>query len=157
MTPIKFIRKSLLITCCLVTLSAGAFANANDDNFTVSDKLLKEFKQTFPDAQQVKWAEQEDKYMVNFKQGEILTKIVYDKDGNFLSSLRYYTEKNLPVSILCKLQKKYADKSVFGVTEMTTESGVEFYIKMEDVNNWYTIRSNSDGSMATIEKYKKAN
>lgn len=154
MTPIKFIRKNLLITCCLVTLSAGAFAN---DSFTISDKLLKAFKQTFPDAQQVKWAEQEDKYMVNFKQGEILTKIVYDKDGNFLSSLRYYTEKNLPVSILCRLQKKYADKSVFGVTEMTTESGVEYYIKMEDQNNWYTIRSNADGSMSTIEKYKKAN
>src|ERR1700754_211884 len=154
MTPINFIRKSLLVTVCLLSLSAGVFA---DENFAISDKLLQAFKQTFPDAQQVRWAEQEDKYMVNFKQGDVLTKIEYDKEGNFLSSLRYYSEKNLPVSILCRLQKKYGDKKVFGVTEMTTDSAVEYYIKLEDETNWITVRSNSDGNMLVIEKYKKAN
>lgn len=153
MTPTNFIRKYLLITGCLLSLSTGLFANKN---FTISDKLLKAFKQTFPDAQQVKWAEQEDKIMVNFKQGDILTKIEYDKDGNFLSSLRYYSEKNLPVSILCRLQKKYADKKIFGVTEMTTDTAVEYYIKLEDDTNWITVRSNADGNMQVVEKYKKA-
>jgi hypothetical protein len=153
MTPINFIRKSVLFTVCLLSLSAGVFANGN---FTISDKLLQAFKQTFPDAQQVKWAEQEDKYMVNFKQGDVLTKIEYDKEGNFLSSLRYYSEKNLPVSILCRLQKKYGDKKVFGVTEMTTDSAVEYYIKLEDDTTWITVRSNADGNMQIIEKYKKA-
>ncbi len=154
MTPINFIRKSLFVTACLLSLSAGVFAN---ENFTISDKLLQAFKQTFPDAQQVKWSEQEDKYMVNFKQGEVLTKIEYDRDGNFVSSLRYYSEKNLPVSILCRLQKKYGDKKIFGVTEMTTESAVEYYIKLEDETSWITVRSNADGNMQVIEKYKKAN
>lgn len=149
----NFIRKNLLFTSCLLLLSAGLFAN---ENFTISDKLLKAFKQTFPDAQQVKWAEQEDKIMVNFKQGDVLTKIEYDKEGNFLSSLRYYSEKNLPVNILCRLQKKYGDKKVFGVTEMTTDTVVEYYIKLEDENNWITVRSNADGNMQVIEKYKKA-
>ena len=153
MTPINFIRKNLLVTVCLLSLSAGVFAN---ENFTISDKLLQAFKQTFPDAQQVKWAEQEDKYMVNFKQGDVLTKIEYDKEGNFLSSLRYYSEKNLPVSILCRLQKKYADKKVFGVTEMTTDSAVEYYIKLEDETTWITVRSNADGNMQIVEKFKKA-
>ena len=153
MTPINFIRKSLLVTVCLLSLSAGVFAN---ENFAISDKLLQAFKQTFPDAQQVKWAEQEDKYMVNFKQNDILTKVEYDKEGNFLNSLRYYGEKNLPVNILCRLQKKYADKKVFGVTEVTSDASVEYYIKLEDENNWYTVRSNGDGYMQVIEKYKKA-
>ena len=153
MTPINFIRKNLLVTVCLLSLSAGVFANGN---FAISDKLLQAFKQTFPDAQQVKWAEQEDKYMVNFKQGDVLTKIEYDKEGNFLSSLRYYSEKNLPVSILCRLQKKYGDKKIFGVTEMTTDSAVEYYIKLEDETTWITVRSNADGNMQVIEKYKKA-
>ena len=153
MTPINFIRKNLLVTVCLLSLSAGVFAN---ENFTISDKLLQAFKQTFPDAQQVVWSEQGDKYTVNFKQDDILTKIEYDKDGNFLSSLRYYSEKNLPVSILCRLQKKYGDKKVFGVTEMTTDSAVEYYIKLEDETTWITVRSNADGNMQVIEKYKKA-
>ena len=165
MTPMKFIRRNLLLTCCLA-LSAGAFAKetpsakpASDEGvvtYTISDKLLQAFKQTFPDAQQVKWAELEDKYMVNFKQGEILTKIEYDKEGNFLSSIRYYSEKNLPVNVLVRLQKKYADKKVFGVTEVTADNAVEYYVKLEDANNWITVRSNGDGNMQVVEKYKKA-
>ncbi|HLZ85867.1 MAG TPA: hypothetical protein VKQ52_01450, partial [Puia sp.] len=135
----RLLQKSLVIACCLFALVSGAFA-ATD--LTISDKLLQAFHKTFPDAQQVKWAETEDKYMVNFKQGDILTKVEYDKDGNFLNSLRYYTEKNLPVNLLCRLQKKYADKKVFGVTELTTDASVEYYIKLEDAENWITVKSN---------------
>jgi len=164
MTPMNFIRRNLLLTCCLIALSAGVFANgtlsgpASDGarTYTISDKLLQAFKQAFPDAQQVKWAEMEDKYMVNFRQGDILTKIEYDKEGNFLSSIRYYSEKTLPVNVLVRLQKKYADKKVFGVTEITSDNMVEYYIKLEDANNWITVKSNADGNMQVVEKYKKA-
>jgi hypothetical protein len=153
MTPSNFFKKTFFIIFCLFSLSAGVFAA---ENATISDKLLAAFHQTFPDAQQVKWAEQEDKYTVNFKQNDILTKIEYDKDGNFLSSLRYYTEKNLPINVLCRLQKKYSDKKVFGVTEMTTDSGVEYYIKLEDESSWITVHSTAEGNMQVVEKYKKA-
>jgi len=164
MTPMNFIRRNLLLTCCLIALSAGFFANGtlsgagsgDARTYTISDKLLQAFKQAFPDAQQVKWAEMEDKYMVNFKQGEILTKIEYDKEGNFLNSIRYYSEKNLPVNVLVRLQKKYTDKKVFGVTEVTSDNVVEYYIKLEDANNWITVKSNGDGNMQVVEKYKKA-
>ena len=153
MTPLHQIRKRFLLALCMLAITAGAFAAPN---FTISEKLLQTFKKTFPDAQQVVWSEQGDKYTVNFRQDEILTKVEYDKDGNFLTSLRYYTEKNLPVTILCRLQKRYGDKKVFGVTEMATESSVEYYIKLEDAENWITVRSNIDGNMQVVEKYKKA-
>ena len=163
MTPSQHIKKHLLITGLLLSLSAGVFAATgtgtdpvNTDKISVSDKLLQAFKQTFPDAEQVKWMEQEDKYTVNFKEKGIITKIEYDKEGNFMSSLRYYTEKNLPVNILCRLQKKYADKKVFGVTEMATETAVEYYIKLEDDKSWITVKSSVDGNMQVVEKYKKA-
>ncbi|GGB09720.1 PepSY-like domain-containing protein [Puia dinghuensis] len=150
----RLLQRSLLIACCLFALSAGRTFAASDIN--ISDKLLQAFHKTFPDAQQVKWAETEDRYMVNFKQGDILTKVEYDKDGNFLNSLRYYSEKNLPVNILYRLQKKYADKKVFGVTEVTNDNSVEYYIKLEDADNWITVKSNTDGIMQVVEKYKKA-
>lgn len=165
MTPRHLIQKSVLVACCFLALTTGSYAatnakavattNPNADEI-ISDKLLQAFKHTFPDAREVKWVEQADKFTVNFKQGDILTKVEYDKDGNFLNSLRYYSEKNLPVNILCRLQKKYADKSVFGVTEVTNESSVEYYIKMEDAKNWVTVHSDSEGNMRIVEKYGKA-
>ena len=158
MTPHLPIKKSFLLTVCLLAMTAGVFASPDysSPDYSISDKLLKTFKQTFPDAQQVVWSEQGEKYTVNFKQNDILNKVEYDKDGNFVSSLRYYTEKNLPVTILCRLQKKYADKTVFGVTEVSTESTVEYFIKLEDATTWTTVRANIDGGMQVVEKYKKA-
>ena len=153
MTPRVFIQKALFTFVCFLTLSAGAFAT---DGFSISEKMLQSFKQTFPDAEQVKWLEGADRYTVNFKENGILTKIDYDKDGNFISSLRYYMERNLPINILCRLQKKYADKKVFGVTEVTSDATVEYYIKLEDADNWITVKSNADGNMQVVEKYKKA-
>ena len=153
MTQRPSFQKFFFASVCFLALSAGAFAN---DGRTINEKLLETFKQTFPNAEQVKWMEQPDKYTVNFKEDGILTKIDYDMDGNFVSSLRYYSEKNLPVNVICKLQKKYADKKVFGVTEMTTDSAVEYYIKLEDATSWITVKSNVDGNLTVVEKYKKA-
>jgi hypothetical protein len=153
MTPHQSIRKTFFLSLCMLVLSAGAFAAKE---YSISDKMLQTFKQTFPDAQQVVWSEQGDKYTVNFRQGDILSKVEYDKDGNFLNSLRYYSEKNLPVTILCRLQKRFSDKKVFGVTEMATDSSVEYYIKLEGETDWITVRSNIDGNMQVVEKYKKA-
>ena len=163
----------MLVACCLLTLTAGAFAGTalpitgaglpitgmglptTGTDITISDKLLQAFQQTFPDASQVKWVEGPESYQVTFRQNNILTKVEYDKDGHFVSSLRYYSEKNLPVSVICQLQKKYAGKSVWGVTELSTETSTEYYVKLVDDNNWYTVRSDAEGNMMTVEKYKK--
>src|ERR1700760_3421666 len=103
MTPNYFMKRTFLAACCLLTISAGVFAN---DGFIISDKLLQAFQQTFPDAKQVKWLEEPNEYQVTFRQNEILTKVEYDKDAHFVSSLRYYSEKNLPVTVISQLQKK---------------------------------------------------
>jgi hypothetical protein len=158
MKPNHFFRKTLLVATCLLTLSAGVFAEHPfaEHHFTVSDKLLQVFKRTFPDAIQVKWIEQPDSYLVTFKQNDILTKVSYDKDGNFVSSIRYYSEKNLPVTVICRLEKEYAGKSVFGVTEVSTENGTEYFIKLQDEKNWYTVHSDASGNLEKIEKFRKA-
>lgn len=165
MTPSPSIRKQILTLVCLLSLSAGVFAADGliikekltvNEKTSINEKLLKSFKRTFPNAQEVKWIEQQDKYTVNFKEDGILNKIDYDKDGNFLSSIRYYSEKNLPVNILVKLQKKYPTKKIFGVTEMNNDSNLEYYIKLEDEKSWMTVKSDSDANLQVTEKYNKA-
>lgn len=153
MTPTQLIKRTLVAACCLLTISAGAYAA---DGNTVNEKLLKAFEQTFPDATQVKWLEEPTGYQVTFLQSNILTKVEYDKDGHFVGSLRYYSEKNLPVTVICALQKKYADKKVWGVTEHSTEVGTEYFIKLVDDKNWYTVNSDGDGNMQLVDKYKKS-
>lgn len=148
-----FIRATLLLACCFLTVSASVFAG---EGITISDKLLQAFQQTFPEAREVRWVEEPSAFEVTFRQNDILTKVEYDKDAHFMSSLRYYTEKNLPVTIICQLQKKYTGKTIFGVTELSTESSTDYYVKLVDDHNWYTVRSDAEGNMQTVEKYRKS-
>lgn len=144
-------KKNLILSICVLALSSIAFAKP-----TVDEKLLKSFKETFPKAEQVKWEEFTDNYIVNFVVMGIRERISYDKDGNFINATRYYTEENLPLNIFCKIKKKYPNQKVFGVTEVETESSVEYYVKLEDGANWTTVKSDSGGNLQVIEKYKRA-
>lgn len=123
---------------------------------SVDDKLLQTFKESFPNAEQVNWKELPETYVVNFFEEGIRSAIIYGKDGSFISSTRYYAERNLPYYILINIKKKYPGKQIFGVTEVSTPSGINYYIKMEDANVWNTFKIDSDGNLTLVEKLKKA-
>jgi hypothetical protein len=144
-------KKNLIISICLLVFCTVSFAY----NGTVNEKVLKSFKETFPHAEQVNWQEFSENYIVNFMEGDIRTRINYDKEGNFVSATRYYFEQNLPVNILCKLKKRYPGQKVFGVTEVETESSTEYYIKLEDATNFTTVKSDIASNFEETEKYKK--
>jgi hypothetical protein len=144
-------KKNLIISICLLAFCTVSFAYSS----TVNEKVLKSFKETFPHAEQVNWQEFSENYIVNFMEGDIRTRINYDKEGNFVSATRYYFEQNLPVNILCKLKKRYPGQKVFGVTEVETESSTEYYIKLEDATNFTTVKSDIASNFEETEKYKK--
>jgi hypothetical protein len=146
----KFIGLVVCGTALIFGLRAFAW-----NGVSINEKVMKSFKETFPLAEKVNWQEFSDRYSVHFEEGSIRTVVDYDKDGNYLSSRRYYTEEYLPVNIICKLRKRYSDKKVFGVTEIATESNTDYYIKMEDAVNWTTVKSDINGVMEIVEKYKK--
>jgi hypothetical protein len=152
MTSYHSVRKTFFLGLFMLAFSARAFATKD---FNISENLLQIFKQTFPDALEVVWKEQSDRCTVNFRQGDIHFKVEYDKDGNFLGSLRYYTGKNLPVSILCRFQKIFSGKTIHEVTELDTGSLLEYYIKMEDNHDWMTVRVSIGGDLKVVAKGKK--
>jgi hypothetical protein len=144
-------KKMMITAISMLMLSIGVFARHTD----VNEKVLKSFKESFPKAEQVSWQEYVDTYVVNFTSIGIKERITYDKEGNFISSTRYYYQENLPANIICKIKKNYPSYKVFGVTEVTTENLVQYYVKMEDDANWTTVKSDDAGNMEVVEKYKK--
>ncbi|NML19777.1 hypothetical protein HHL16_02780 [Pseudoflavitalea sp. G-6-1-2] len=141
--------KQVLFILCSVLLAAGAYAA--DPN----EKVLKSFKETFANAEEVKWAEYDNYYTVSFVSGKVRAKVNYDKDGNMMGSTRYYEPNLLPIGILNAVKKAYPTKTLFGVTEITAEGVVNYYVKMEDAKHWTTIKVDDSGNTSVYEKYKK--
>ncbi|HET9744954.1 MAG TPA: hypothetical protein VFP97_04515 [Chitinophagaceae bacterium] len=144
--------KKLIICLCLFA-TIGALAAKPPE---VNEKVLKAFKETFIRATDVVWHEMQNSYEAHFKQSEIVTRAIYDTQGNLLRTTRYYSEEYLPINILSKLKKKYADKSVFGVTELSLEDVVSYHITLEDEKNWYIVIADNWGSFDLSKKFRKA-
>jgi hypothetical protein len=146
--------KKISIALFAILIAASSFASTNPGP---NDAVLKVFTATFPHAEGVEWFENSDHFLVNFKEGGILTKITYDKDGNFMNSIRYYESKNLPINILTAVKKKYSDKKIIGVTELTSQDGLSYHIKLEDDKMLYTVKASPEANLDVVEKFKKAN
>lgn len=144
-------KKITLAAVALLITAAGYAANPPE----VAEKVLNAFKQTFYDPQEIKWYDNDNGYEVHFKCDNILSKVWYDGEGNITSTHRYYGEYNLPPFILGKIKKKYADKKVFGVTEITNDAGLNYYVTLEDSKSWLTLKSDPLGYLEVYEKLKK--
>jgi len=145
--------KQFFILLYSLILSGNSFTFAMSN---INEKLVRSFKETFPNAVQVMWTELPEAYLVNFVENGIRSRIVYDKNGNFLSSTRTYLSNDLPYYILISIKKKYPEKRIFGVTELASGTTTEYYIKMEDSKVWTTIKIDKCGNLELVEKYKKA-
>jgi hypothetical protein len=141
----------ILLYSLIISGTSFTFALSN-----INEKLVRSFKETFPNAVQVLWTELPEAYLVNFVENGIRSRIIYDKNGNFISSTRTYLAYDLPYYILISIKKKYPEKRIFGVTELASATSTEYYIKMEDSKVWTTIKIDNGGNLELVEKYKKA-
>jgi hypothetical protein len=124
-------------------------------SFPINTKLLATFQATFPDAERVLWSESADEYAVSFVDHGIFTRIIYTKNGDFTGSLRNYSERNLPYYILNLLKAKFPGDKIFGVTEIAVPSAINYYVKLEGLKFWKTVRVDGDGFASVVEKYQK--
>ena len=122
----------------------------------VSEKVKKLFNESFRDVTNVHWSDYQQYYEVKFTRASISTRMLYDTDGNILETYRYYGEDQLPPMLISKLNHKYTDREIFGVTELSSENGTTYYIVMDDAKNWYTVQSDEKGHFDQIRKYKRS-
>jgi len=145
--------KKTFFSLVLVLIASIGFSFASP---IVNEKVLEAFKKTFYNPQEIQWFENAEGYEVNFRCDDANSKVWYDKEGNILRTYRYYNEFKLPPFISGRVKKRYPDKNIFGVTEITNAEGVSYYIKLEDEKNWITIKADSQGFLEVHEKYRKS-
>ena len=143
--------KKVTMFAFTVLIAASSFANTP----IVSEKALKAFNATFADAKNVVWTDAPNLYTVKFTAQGINTFVKYDEEGNFISSRRYYFAEQLPIDIQCKLKKKFADKTIFGVTEYIVGDEINYFVKLEDAKKWTTVKIDNARNMEITEKFDK--
>jgi len=122
---------------------------------TPNDKVLTSFSQSFPKADSVNWFDNENDYEVHFYIGQTRCLVWYDKDGTIIKSMRYYLQNMLSPMILSSVHRKYKTQTIFGVTEVTSQEGVLYYLVLEDDKKWYNVTSDAVGNLSLTKKFNK--
>jgi len=130
--------------------------NINTINGDPTESVFYAFGNTFPLAKAVRWSETRNSFHVAFNQNQIEFRVNYDKKGNITSMMRYYYKENLPVMILARINKKFADKKVFGVAEESSVDGILYHITLEGAEDWIELTANSSGNLTVEQTFKKA-
>ena len=144
-------KKQLLLIACLSGILSIGFFSAKAE---ISQKALQAFHLVFANAKHVKWSEYPDHYFVSFSQNDVLVKASYDRDGNLLSTLRYYNEQRLPLNILYQLKNRFPEKTINIVTEVSDTEGTVYFIQLKDEKGWMTVKADQNAEMEITDKFR---
>ncbi|HEV8283683.1 MAG TPA: PepSY-like domain-containing protein [Chitinophagaceae bacterium] len=121
----------------------------------IRTKAVRDFKKTFKNVGNEKWYEMPDGYRANFTANGIRYRLDYDKNGNWLHTIRYYDEKKLPIEVRRLVVSSYLDHSIRFVEEIEAPRDTIFYIiHLEGQTNWINIKVYDD-EITIIEKINK--
>ncbi len=144
-------KKSIFIIATSIFLG---FSFINSD-INISSKAIDAFNKNFNNVKNTKWFKRENVYIVYFEQNDIRTRIDYDKEGHFLSSVRYYSQNNLPFNIFLKIKEKYKGKAIKIVTEVIEADSIKYSINVEDEENVYVVETTSGAHFDLVQKFRK--
>lgn len=141
--------KTAILLVLLFVFSTRAFAGEP------TPSVLSAFQKTFPQTGDVKWFAEAEGYSAYFIQDGITHRINYDAKGNILSGIRYYKEAQLPFVIKAKIKKKFDNKTVYGVAEITVDDETVYRIFLQDQTSLMTVHSDAFGNLSVVASYKR--
>jgi hypothetical protein len=117
-------------------------------------KSARTFLQMFGDAKNEKWYPLPGGSLARFDEQGIAYRVVFNKKGNWVYTLKQYTEKELPAEIRARIKSTYYDYPIGWVKEVNQLQSIVYLIHIENDQEWKTIRV-ADGETEVAEHYYK--
>jgi len=121
----------------------------------VNSKAVRDFMKRYKDVSNEKWTITDAGITASFVNGEIGHSVCYDEKGNWLFTVRRFSEKHLPKKILSVIRKKYFDYNINGVEE--TEKPFKplvYQVLLENETGWIKLRG-VEGELSELERVHK--
>lgn len=147
--------KSLFIALTIVASSLVANTSYAGD-VKVTPKVLKSFESTFENAKEVDWSETALLYKVRFEfSGQHVT-AYYEKEGDLIALTRNVTVTQLPVTLQVNLKADYENYWITDLFEVSNDSGIEYYITLENADNKVVLKGNNITKWNVYQKGTKS-
>jgi len=138
----------------LNSLHSTSAAKLTSNKFSAN--AIRNFAKDFKEVAEPSWGESYQGYTASFSKNGIQSRIIYDRRGEWVSTIRYYGKDNLPSDIRQIIESDFGDYSIFIVTEVAVEDNVAYFVTLEDSKYFIRVKV-LNGEMTVLEKTNKAN
>ncbi len=104
----------------------------------------RDFVERFPDMTEERWVRASYGFSARFEKNDVISKVNYNHAGYFISSLRYYSESNIPAKYMKTLLRKCGNYTIIGATELTNKKETAFYIHIKNKRRVKTVKVYED-------------
>ena len=118
-------------------------------------KSARNFWRLYGEGKNEKWYSLPGGSLAKFEDQGIGYRVIFDKKGNWVYTLKQYTEKELPVRVRAMVKSMYYDYPVAWVKEVNQSQSVVYLIHIENDREWKTIRV-ADDDMEVAEEFTKS-
>jgi hypothetical protein len=117
-------------------------------------KSARTFWRMYGEAKNEKWYSLPGGSMAQFEAQRIGYRVIFGKKGNWVYTLKQYTEQELPVRVRALVKSVYYDYPITWVKEVNQSQYVVYLIHIENDQEWKTIRVAED-EMEVAEEFSK--
>jgi len=136
----KFI--SILVITCFYFVSHAQMSNdilvsargLGSDRAAI--KAAREFWKKYGAGRDESWFKLDAGYLAEFSEGAIRCKSVFDRKGNWLYSIKEYSESNLPKEVRDLVKSVYYDYSIGWVKEVSQNQSLVYVVHIAAGPNW---------------------
>jgi hypothetical protein len=147
--------KKIVFSAGLMLLTGLGGVFANEGPSLVNKKVLESFNDRFTGAQDVSWKEEGDLEIASFQFDGLFFFAYFGKEGDWVATARNILSSQLPIPLLMQLKKGYPDFWISALVEVDSQSGINYFIRLENVNKILLLRSSGYDGWTTMTKTKK--
>jgi hypothetical protein len=140
----------------IISFSQDKNISSEDSGFhffnEINSRAVRGFMKDHDDIYNVKWYKYKKGYVATFDKDSILTRLYYNKRGDFEVELRYFYENRLLPDIRNLVKSRYYDYSIFQVIEVSGYGKTFHQIKIRD-RNYFKVINIINGEIEVVTKY----
>jgi hypothetical protein len=139
-------------------LGSGTIVSGRTGGMTVSEltsKTVRNFWQLFGDSKNENWFHLGNGALAEFEDKGIHYRAFFDRKGNWIYTVKQYTEKEMPKDVRAAVRSIYYDYTIGHVMEVNQAQLVVYLVHIENEQEWKTIRVAADGEMEVAEEFVK--
>jgi hypothetical protein len=137
----RLVRVAMSVPVITIAIISFAFTNYKDHRRGDGDEKLRmneikaraarDFSDRYPGIDNERWYRFKTGFSAKYSQNQVLNNVYYDRMGFYITTIRYYKEKNIPADLKKFIIDNFAGYTIISATEVITpkESAFHFNIK----------------------------